>query len=128
GAVSTPSAWQGASKAIICIEPHLPWEGILAWYEFEMECDEFKFRGITLPGLPFGVMGHTDKVAWCMTNNDPDLWDFYTVTTNPDNRAQYSFHGEWRNFEDVSFELRYRDGGELKSQPFRARRTAWGPM
>jgi acyl-homoserine lactone acylase PvdQ len=63
-----------------------------------------------------------------MTNNDPDLWDFFVVTTNPENRRQYNYHGEWREFEDVSYELRYRDGNDLKTQPHRARRTTWGPM
>ena len=128
GTGSNQFAWQGRNKAILSADPHLPWEGILSWYEFGVECDEFKFRGVTLPGLPFGVMGHTDRVAWCMTNNDPDLWDFFQVATDPNNRARYNYHGEWRDYEDKSYELRYRDGAELKTQPHRVRRTAWGPM
>ncbi len=128
GAGSNQFAWQGRDKAVLSADPHLPWEGILSWYEIGLECDEFRFRGITLPGLPFGVMGHTDKVAWCMTNNDPDLWDFFQVTTDPNNRARYNYHGEWRDYEDKSYELKYRDGNELKTQPHRVRRTAWGPM
>ena len=128
GAGSNQFAWQTANKAILSADPHLPWEGILSWYEFGLESDEFKFRGITLPGLPFGVMGHTDKLAWCMTNNDPDLWDFFIVSTNPENRRQYNYHGETREFEDVTYELRYRDGSELKTQRHNVRRTAWGPL
>jgi len=114
--------------AILSIDPHLPWDGLLAWYEFGLETKAFRFHGITLAGLPFGVMGHTDRVAWCMTNNDPDLFDFFTVKTNPDNAKQYSYHGEWRDFEEKTVELRYVDGGEMKTQKQRVRRTAWGPM
>jgi len=128
GTGSNQFAWQGRNKAVLSADPHLPWEGILSWYEIGLECDEFRFRGVTLPGLPFGVMGHTDKVAWCMTNNDPDLWDFFQVTTDPSNRARYNYHGEWRDYEDKSYELKYRDGNELKTQPHRVRRTAWGPI
>ncbi len=114
--------------AILSIDPHLPWDGLLAWYEFGLETPAFRFRGITFNGLPFGVMGHTERVAWCMTNNDPDLFDFYSVKTNPANPKQYSYHGEWRDYEDVQLELRYRDGEELKTQRQRTRRTAWGPL
>lgn len=114
--------------AILSIDPHLPWNGLLAWYEFGIQTPAFRFRGVTLSGLPFGVMGHTDRVAWCMTNNDPDLFDFFTVKTNPDNAKQYSYHGEWREFEDRPVELRYLDGSEMKAQKQRVRRTAWGPM
>lgn len=125
-AVSAARSAEG--HAILSVDPHLPWDGLLAWYEFGLQTKDIRFRGITLSGLPFGIMGHTDRVAWCMTNNDPDLFDFFTVKTNPDNPKQYRFHGEWRDFEDVTVELRYRDGAALKTQKQRVRRTAWGPM
>ncbi len=73
-------------------------------------------------------MGHTDRVAWCMTNNDPRLFDFLTVQTNPANPKQYNYHGEWRDFEEKSIEIRYRDGDQMKSLTQKVRRTAWGPM
>jgi acyl-homoserine lactone acylase PvdQ len=117
-----------AKRATLSADPHLPWDGILAWYEFGIQTPAVKFRGVTLPGLPYGLMGHTDRVAWSMTNNDPDLWDFYTVKTNPDDRTQYSFHGEWRPYRTVPMELRYLDGGELKTQRQTARVTEWGPL
>jgi acyl-homoserine lactone acylase PvdQ len=114
--------------AILSADPHLLWSGIFAWYEFALYTKEFHFRGVTLAGLPFGSMGHTDKVAWCMTNNSPRLYDFFLVKTNPNNAKQYSYHGQWRDFEDVMLELRYREDGQLKTQTQRVRRTAWGPM
>lgn len=114
--------------ALLSIDPHLDWNGLLAWYEFTLYTKDYDFRGVTLSGLPFGVMGHTSRVAWSMTNNNPDLYDFYTVQTNPDNPKQYNYHGDWRDYEDVQVELRYRENGELKTQKQRVRRTAWGPM
>jgi acyl-homoserine-lactone acylase len=118
-----------SGHAILSADPHLTWTGPLAWYEFALYTKDLKFRGVTLPGLPFGVMGHTDKVAWCMTNNNPDLYDFYVVKTNPDNPKQYSYHGEWRDFDNVSYEVRYKDAdGQLKPLRQTARLTAWGPM
>lgn len=114
--------------ALVSADPHLPWDGILAWYEFGIDAPGYRFRGITLPGLPLGAMGHTDRVAWTMTNNSPDLFDLFTVKTNPSNPNQYSYHGEWRDFETVTYELRYLEEGELKVRRQTAKRTAWGPM
>lgn len=114
--------------AIVSTDPHLLWSGILAWYEFALYTRDFSYHGITLPGLPFGSIGHSDKVAWSMTNNSPDLWDFFIVKTRPDNPKQYNYHGEWKDFEEKSFELKYLEDGTLKSRKQTARITAWGPM
>lgn len=114
--------------ALVSADPHLPWDGVLAWYEFGIESPDYKFHGITLPGLPLGAMGHTDRVAWTMTNNSPDLFDIFTVKTNPANPKQYSYHGEWREFETMNFEIKSRDNGEMSVRRASAKRTAWGPM
>ncbi|HLJ53736.1 MAG TPA: penicillin acylase family protein, partial [Chthonomonadaceae bacterium] len=115
-------------RAILSIDPHLNWSGPLLWYEYAVYCRTFNFHGITLSGLPFGSMGHTDHVAWSMTNNNPRLYDFVTVKTNPANPNQYSYHGVWRDFEQVPLELRFREGAALKTLKQTARRTAWGPL
>lgn len=114
--------------ALLSIDPHLPWREPFLWYEFALYAPGLAFRGVTLAGMPYGSMGHNDRVAWCMTNNNPDLYDFFTVKTNPENANQYSYHGEWRDFEDATLEMRWREDGELKSRTQKTRRTAWGPM
>lgn len=114
--------------AILSIDPHLLWSGPLLWYEFALQVPGLHFRGITLSGLPYGVMGHTDRIAWCMTNNDPDLFDIYTVEKNPANPNQYNYHGQWRDFEKVSQTLQYIENGERKSRTQTVVRTAWGPL
>jgi acyl-homoserine-lactone acylase len=114
--------------AILSIDPHLLWSGPLLWYEYTVYCRDFNFHGVTLSGLPLGTMGHTDRVAWSMTNNNPRLYDFVTIKTNPANAKQYSYHGEWRDFEELPLEMRYRENGLLKARRLTVRRTAWGPM
>lgn len=114
--------------AILSIDPHLMWSGPLLWYEYALHVPGFQFHGITLSGLPFGVMGHTDKIAWCMTNNDPRLYDFYHVETNPNNKSEYNFHGEWKPFEHTTITLKSRDNGMMTSREQSITRTAWGPM
>jgi len=55
--------------------------------------------GVLLPGEPYVVAGHNERVAWGMTNVMLDGADFYVETINPDNKAQYKFNGQWRNME-----------------------------
>lgn len=117
-----------SGHALLSIDPHLDWNGPLTWYEYAVYAPGLHFRGITVIGLPLPAMGHSDRVAWCMTNNDPMLYTVYQVETNPANPKQYRYHGEWRDFEDAKMELRYRDGEQLKTHVQTLRRTAWGPM
>jgi acyl-homoserine lactone acylase PvdQ len=116
---------------ILSMDPHLAWDGQdggIVWQEFAMYTPDIQFRGVAIPGLPLGVMGHNDRVAWSMTNNNPQLYTIYSVKTNPDNKSQYSYHGQWRDFKSEKFEMRYIENGVLKSNISSARLTDWGPM
>lgn len=116
---------------ILSMDPHLGWDGQdggIVWQEIAIYTPDIHFRGVGIPGLPYAGMGHTDRVAWSMTNNDPLLYSIYSVKTNPENRNQYSYHGKWRDFETVKYEIRYRENGELKVSTTTARLTDWGPM
>ncbi len=117
-----------SGHAILSADPHLTWNGVLAWYEFSLYSQNIKFHGVTLNGLPFGAMGHTDRIAWSMTNNDPALYSLYTVSTSAEHPGEYNYHGEWRKMETVKISLKYRDNGELKTSEQSFKRTAWGPM
>jgi penicillin amidase len=46
-----------------------------------------------LPGLPFVVLGRTQKVAWSFTNTAPDVQDLYLEQINPANPRQYRVPG-----------------------------------
>lgn len=55
--------------------------------------------GVLVPGEPFIVAGHNEKIAWGMTNLTVDDIDLFAETINPDNADQYFFNGEWRDME-----------------------------
>ena len=55
--------------------------------------------GVVLPGEPFVVAGHNDRIAWGMTNVMLDGADFYMETLNPNNKSQYKYNGQWRNMK-----------------------------
>ncbi|HEV2471880.1 MAG TPA: penicillin acylase family protein, partial [Chthonomonadales bacterium] len=114
--------------AIVSTDPHLPWSGLFAWYEFSLYCPEMNFHGVTIPGAPFGAIGHNDHVAWSATNDSPRLYDFFTVKTDPAKPDRYNYFGQWRTFEMIPIDLNYVDHGVMKTMHQVVKRTAWGPM
>ncbi|HIP47838.1 MAG TPA: penicillin acylase family protein [Lutibacter sp.] len=53
--------------------------------------------GVLLPGQPFVIAGHNDRIAWGMTNVGVDTMDFYIETVNKDT-TQYMLDGKWKDF------------------------------
>jgi acyl-homoserine-lactone acylase len=113
---------------ILSCDPHLEWSGIFLWYEYALYTPTFQFRGISITGLPFPNMGHTNHIAWSMTNNDPATWTVYHVTADPQDPTRYNFHGSWRKFGEKRVEIKYLDNGELKTEPRTFKTTEWGPL
>jgi len=58
---------------------------------------KINITGVVIPGEPFVVAGHNEKVAWGMTNLMVDDIDLFAEKINPENEDQYFFNGEWRN-------------------------------
>lgn len=55
--------------------------------------------GVAVPGQPFVVAGHNERIAWGLTNLMVDDIDLFAEKLNPDNSKQYFFDNEWRNME-----------------------------
>ena len=58
------------------------------WYEAHLHCATFDVAGVTLPGLPFVLVGHNRRVAWGFTNVGPTVTDVYIENFNPQGAYQ----------------------------------------
>ena len=47
------------------------------------DCGNFDAAGVTLPGLPYVIVGHNQRIAWGFTNVGPTVEDVYIETFNP---------------------------------------------
>jgi penicillin amidase/acyl-homoserine-lactone acylase len=84
----------------LSINSHQPWSGPVAWYEARVHSEEgWDVAGGLFPGTPVILHGHNRNLGWAHTVNKPDLLDVYVLETNPDNRNQYRFDGQWRELE-----------------------------
>ena len=45
------------------------------WYEAHLRSGTFDVAGVTLPGLPYVIVGHNQQIAWGFTNIGPTVED-----------------------------------------------------
>jgi penicillin amidase len=61
-------AHTATGKPLLSNDMHLTHNVPGIWYEAGLECAGFHVAGVSLPGVPFVIVGHNDHVAWGFTN------------------------------------------------------------
>jgi penicillin amidase len=67
------------------------------WYEVHLESGDFDAAGVSLPGVPFVVVGHNRRIAWGFTNVGPTVEDVFVETFN--DAGQYRTPQGWKDAE-----------------------------
>lgn len=119
-----------SGKPLLANDPHLGLSAPAIWYFAALQAPGMNVIGATLPGLPFVVLGRTDRVAWGFTNTGPDVQDLYLEQINPANPAQYRVpdvdgHEVWADFKTRQEIIK------VKGQPdvtLTVRETRHGPV
>ena len=70
-----------SGKPLLSNDMHLAHSVPGIWYQADLHAPsmtgDFHVAGVTLPGLPFILVGHNDHVAWGFTNLGADVQDLY---------------------------------------------------
>ena len=61
--------------------------------------------GVTIPGIPFVVIGHNARIGWGLTNAGADVQDFFVEQLDP-SRQHYRVGEEWVPLEVRRHEIR----------------------
>jgi penicillin amidase len=114
---------------ILANDMHLGLNSPGIWYQMHQVVEgTMNVTGVVLPGQPFVVAGHNDRIAWGFTNVMVDNTDFYSEKINPENPHQYELNGEWKEMEvktekikvmgdqTVQEELRFTHRGPIVSR------------
>jgi len=102
-------------KPILSNDMHLGFGSPGIWFQMHQVIPgKLNVTGVAVPGQPFIVCGHNEKIAWGMTNLMVDDVDLFTEKINPENDNQYYFNGEWKNMV-VRKEIINIKGGILDS-------------
>ncbi len=71
-------------KPLLSNDMHLGHQMPNLWYEAHLRCAGFDVAGVTLPGMPYVVVGHNQRIVWGFTNIGPTVEDAYVETFNDD--------------------------------------------
>ena len=63
------------------------------WYEAHLRSGSLDVAGVTLPGMPYVVVGHNQRIAWGFTNVGPTVTDVYIENFNA--QGEYQTPGGW---------------------------------
>ena len=77
-----------SGKPLLSNDMHLGHQMPNLWYEAHLHCGNFDAAGVTLPGLPYVIVGHNQRIAWGFTNVGPTVEDVYVETFNPAGKYQ----------------------------------------
>ena len=96
-----------SGKAIHACDPHLVINQIPGfWYAVGLHSEEgINDFGVTVPGLPFVAMGHTDKIAFGFNVAAVDLVDYYVEKRNPADSLQVLTPTGHKNMEIITEEI-----------------------
>jgi penicillin amidase len=75
-------------KPLLSNDMHLHHQMPNLWYEAHLRAGDYNVVGVTLPGLPFVIVGHNERIAWGVTNVGPTVEDLYVETFNSDGSYQ----------------------------------------
>jgi penicillin G amidase len=75
-------------KPLLSNDMHLGHQMPNLWYEAHLHSGTFDVAGVTLPGMPYVVVGHNQRVAWGFTNVGPTVTDVFIENFNPQGAYQ----------------------------------------
>jgi len=75
-------------KPLLSNDPHLGHQMPNLWYEAHLKSGALDVAGVTLPGMPYVIIGHNQRIAWGFTNVGPTVTDVYIENFNPDGTYQ----------------------------------------
>lgn len=83
---------------VLANDPHLGFSAPNLWYFVRIEAPGLSVTGVTVPGVPFHILGHTDRIAWGMTTTYADTQDLF-VETLGDDAGHDGGHDDSRHYD-----------------------------
>lgn len=71
------AARSASGKPLVANDMHLSITVPGIWYTAALDAPGLSAAGVTLPGVPYVIVGHNEHVAWGFTNSSADAQDLY---------------------------------------------------
>ena len=113
-------------KPLLSNDMHLGHQMPNLWYEAHLHSGTLDVAGVTLPGMPYVIVGHNQRIAWGFTNVGPTVTDVYIE--NFDAKGEYQTPAGWvqpehrmevihvKNRADVNVDVKITRHGPIISE------------
>ena len=119
-------ARSATGKPLLANDMHLDYGLPGIWYQIHQVVEgSLDVTGITIPGSPFIVAGHNDRIAWGYTFVESDALDLFRETVDAEHPGQYRFNGAWRPLEIRRETIKIKGGDQTVRD---VRSTGHGPI
>lgn len=114
-----------SGKPLLANDPHLGHSVPSVWYMIHLKAPGLNVSGVSLPGVPLVIIGHNERIAWGMTNVNPDVQDLYAESFNFRDPRKYLHNGQWvdAEFRDEVIKIRH-----MRDYRFTVKVTRHGPI
>ena len=99
-------------KPLLSNDMHLDLRLPNTWYEAHLICGDFDVVGVTLPGMPYVIVGHNRYIAWGFTNLGPAVEDVFIEKFN--DQGEYLTPQGWVQPEHRQEIIRVKGKPEVK--------------
>lgn len=113
-------------RAMLANDPHLMYTAPGRWYQVVMIVGRNHSAGVTIPGVPFIVIGRNDRIAWGMTALMADETDFYRERLDSATGTKAMHDGKWEPLRMIRDTIKVKDSSG--SVPFIIRISRHGPI
>jgi penicillin amidase len=82
-------------KPLLSNDMHLDHQMPNLWFAAHLKSGGFEVAGVTLPGMPFVIVGHNQRIGWGFTNVGQTVEDVYIEEFN--DQGQHKTPAGWRD-------------------------------
>jgi penicillin G amidase len=95
-------------RPLLSNDMHLSHRIPSVWYESHLTAPGFDVAGVTLPGVPFVIVGHNERIGWGFTNLAPATYDLYIENLNDED--EYQTPSGWQKLQHRREVITVRNG------------------
>lgn len=114
-----------SGSAMLANDPHLTHTAPGRWYQAVVSWPGNTVAGVTLPGLPFVVIGRNKNITWGITSMMADETDFYIEVLDTTRRNMVLHDGAWEKLRIVRDTIAVKDSASV---PIMIRISRHGPL
>ncbi|HEX6290283.1 MAG TPA: penicillin acylase family protein [Herpetosiphonaceae bacterium] len=115
-----------SGKALLANDTHLGLGLPSSWYANGLHGGRFNVVGFTFAGVPGVIIGHNERIAWGVSNMNPDTQDLYLEKLDdPKQPTKYEFENAWHDVQVLDETIEVKGGAPVQ---LKVRLTRHGPL